>query len=96
MKWGYLISEETKANIEETRIKEIHHIMKNNLQIISSLISLQMEKLKNTECVEDLKEIQRRIISIALVHEELYSSPQMETLDFSTYLEKMIKYLLDF
>lgn len=96
MKWGPFISEETKANIEEARIKEIHHIVRNNLQIVSSLISLQIEKLKNTECVEDLKEIQRRITSIALVHEELYSSPQLETIDFSTYLDKMIKYLFEF
>ena len=55
-----------------------------------------MEKLKETECIEDLKEIQRRITSIALAHEELYNSPDLASLDFSTYLEKMIKYLIAF
>lgn len=94
--WGYSISEEIAGKIEVERIKEIHHIVKNNLQVISSLISLQVEKLKNTECIEALKEIQGRITSIALVHEELYRSPDLVTLDFSTYLERMIKYLLDF
>jgi two-component sensor histidine kinase len=55
-----------------------------------------VEKLKDTECIGALKEIQGRITSIALVHEELYRSPDFVTLDFSTYLEKMIKYLLVF
>lgn len=93
---GYSISEEIVEKIEAERIKEIHHIVKNNLQIISSLISLQMENLKDTECIGALKEIQGRITSIALVHEELYSSKDFVTLDFSSYLEKMIKYLLVF
>jgi two-component system, sensor histidine kinase PdtaS len=55
-----------------------------------------MEKLKDTECIETLKEIQGRVTSIALVHEELYRSPDLVTLDFSTYIERMIKYLLIF
>jgi two-component sensor histidine kinase len=84
----------TKA--EGARIKEIHHIVKNNLQVISSLISLQTEKLQDTECINTLKEIQGRITSIAFVHDELYSSPDLVTLDFSSYLAKMINYLLDF
>ena len=97
--YGVFIIIDLKGDItkaEGARIKEIHHIVKNNLQVISSLISLQTEKLQNTECINTLKEIQGRITSIAFVHDELYSSPDLVTLDFSSYLAKMIKYLLDF
>lgn len=92
------IPEENVAKVEEANKKEIHHMVKNNLQVISSLISLQMEKFrdKDKEVIEAFKEIQSRITSIALIHEELYRSTNMVTLDFSSYLKKLIAHILDF
>ena len=63
--------------IKEARIKEIHHRIKNNLQIISSLLDLEAEKFKDREHIKDseimeaFRESQKRVASIALIHEEL-------------------------
>lgn len=94
-------SEETIANIEIIRKKEIHHRIKNNLQVISSLLDLQAEKLtSNKECVkcseilEAFKESQNRVASIALIHEELHKGVDIDKLKFSPYLEKLVENLL--
>ncbi len=83
------------AKIEKTHIKEIHHRVKNNLQVISSLLSLQAEKFRDAKLLEVFKESQSRIASMALIHEELYRATDMDTLDFSAYLKRLIAYLLD-
>jgi PAS domain S-box-containing protein len=86
------MAEETLARNEEARIKEIHHRIKNNLQVISSLLSLQAEKLndrktfQSSEVLEAFRESQNRVVSMALIHEELYHGKDMETLEFSSYL----------
>jgi two-component sensor histidine kinase len=92
--------EETLRKYEETRIKEIHHRIKNNLQVISSLLDLQAERFNERETVQSqeilkiFKEIQNRVISMALIHEELYKSSEMTTLDFASYLHKLTTNLL--
>ena len=93
-------AEETLAGIEIARKKEIHHRIKNNLQVISSLLDLQAEKFKNTKCVKDsevleaFRESQDRVISIALIHEELHEGDGTDnTLNFSPYLERLIENL---
>jgi PAS domain S-box-containing protein len=84
------------ANIENARKKEIHHRIKNNLQVISSLLDLQAEKFQNRECVEDsevlkaFRESQDRVMSIALIHEELHKGRGTDTLNFSPYLERLV------
>jgi two-component sensor histidine kinase len=89
-------AEESLANIEIARKKEIHHRIKNNLQVISSLLDLQAEQFKNRECIKDsevleaFRESQDRVISMALIHEELHKGDGLDTLDFSSYLEKLI------
>lgn len=80
---------------ERTHLKEIHHRVNNNLQVISSLLSLQAEKFTDAEFLEALKESQIRIASIALIHAELYRSTNLVTLDFSAYLRKLTAYLFD-
>ena len=88
-------AEEAMAKIETTRKQEIHHRIKNNLQVISSLLDLQAEQFNNRECIKDsevleaFKESQDRVISMALIHEELYKSGGIDTLDFSSYIEKL-------
>jgi PAS domain S-box-containing protein len=82
-------AEETLTNIQEARIKEIHHRIKNNLQVISSLLSLESEKFCDERTVEAFRESQNRVISMALIHEELYEGKGRDTIDFSVYLQKL-------
>jgi len=88
-------AEEALAKAEEARIKEIHHRIKNNLQVISSLLSLQAEKFKDAEVLEAFKESQNRVGSMALIHEELHNGENVETLNFADYLLKLTTDLLN-
>ena len=93
------MAEETLEKIDKIRIKEIHHRIKNNLQVISSLLDLQAEKFSYREAVptqeilEAFKEGQNRVISMSLIHEELYKGEGADTLDFSAYLKKLAENL---
>ena len=82
-------AEEALEKINKLRIKEIHHRIKNNLQVISSLLSLQAEKFEDKEVLEAFRESQNRIASIAMIHEELHEGEGMDTLDFAAYLRKL-------
>lgn len=82
-------AEETLSKIQEARIKEIHHRIKNNLQVISSLLSLEAEKFSDERTLEAFRESQNRVISMALIHEELYEGKGMDTIDFAVYLRKL-------
>jgi two-component sensor histidine kinase len=92
-------AEEALAKIEIARQKEIHHRIKNNLQVISSLLDLEAEKFNNKECINNLevleafRESQDRVVSIALIHEELHEGEGADTLNFSLYLQRLIKNL---
>ncbi|MDW5550257.1 PAS domain S-box protein [Methanosarcina sp.] len=85
--------------IEEARKKEIHHRIKNNLQVISSLLDLQAEKFAGNEIYDTSKVLaafrdsQNRVISMALIHEELYGSKEVSILNFATYLQKLTEEL---
>jgi len=94
------ITERKKAEnilkkIEEARKKEIHHRIKNNLQVISSLLDLQAEKFAGNDTYDTSKVLaafrdsQNRVISMALIHEELYGSKEVSTLNFAAYLQKL-------
>lgn len=82
-------AEESLAKVEEFRKKEIHHRIKNNLQVISSLLELQAEKFNDLEVLAAFRESQNRVATMAIIHEELYRSRNNETLDFSAYLKKL-------
>lgn len=71
---------------KETLLREIHHRVKNNLQIVSSLLNIQMHNAQTPELVDVLKGIQSRIYSMALVHEKLYHYKNFSRINFREYL----------
>ena len=81
------------AKAEDARKKEIHHRIKNNLQVISSLLDLQAEKFNDPKVIEAFRESQNRVISMALIHEELHKEEGTDTLNFSEYLKMLAKNL---
>jgi two-component sensor histidine kinase len=71
---------------KDVMLREIHHRVKNNMQVISSLLRLQSNNLQDAKSASVLLECEDRIRSMALVHEQLYSSTSLTTIDFGKYL----------
>ena len=82
-------AEKALIKFEAARMKEIHHRIKNNLQVISSLLSLEAERFSDAKMLETLRESQNRVASMALIHEELYEGDKIDTFDFAAYLRKL-------
>lgn len=78
---------------KELLLREIHHRVKNNMQIISSLLNLQAGYLKDQNAISALKESQVRIMSMAMIHENLYRSDNLTGIEFKEYANHMIKNL---
>ncbi len=74
---------------KEILLKEIHHRVKNNMQIISSILNLQAKSIKDPAALESLKMCQSRIRSMALIHEKLYRSREISRIDFGEYLRSL-------
>ena len=71
-------------------IKEVHHRVKNNMQVISAILSLQADCLEDESTSQVLRECRNRIISMALIHENLYQSTDFLQIDFTEYIENLL------
>ncbi|MDZ8050552.1 MAG: PAS domain S-box protein [Aulosira sp. ZfuVER01] len=96
------IAQRQKAEVElrsalaekEVLLKEIHHRVKNNLQIVSSLLQLQSQTLTDPEVIRVLRDSQNRIDSISLIHRNLYTAPNIGQLDVADYIQNLATSLL--
>jgi len=84
-----------KKNLEEREVmlKEIHHRVKNNMQIISSLLSHQSRQTKDKKTIGLFSESQARVQSMMLIHENLYESKNFSNIDFAAYIKRLMEYL---
>jgi two-component sensor histidine kinase len=80
---------------KEALLKEIHHRVKNNLQIVSSLLYLQEDAMQDPKGVEILRESQNRVKSMALIHEQLYGTNNLAKIDFGRYVYSLTANLFD-
>ncbi len=80
---------EKSLHEKEVLLREIHHRVKNNMQIISSLLNLQSQHVDEMETLNVLKESQGRVKSMAMIHENLYQSPSLTRIDFKDYIAKL-------
>lgn len=74
--------------------QEVHHRVKNNLQIVASLLSMKARKGKESIGADDLKSCEQRIRSMAMIHELLYSRKDMTQVDFAQYVRRMVPELI--
>ncbi len=86
---------EIRVNEKEILLREVHHRVKNNMQVISGLLMLQ-EEFSNDETISDLiKESQNRIASMALIHEKLYRSDNLSKIDLNEYVQDLASGLFE-
>ncbi|MGC9526952.1 MAG: histidine kinase dimerization/phosphoacceptor domain -containing protein [Limnospira sp.] len=85
----------TSLKEKEILLKEIHHRVKNNLLIVSNILELQEDYISDSEILKVLADSQKRIYSMALIHEKLYRSPGLDRIDFGDYLETLADNLFE-
>jgi two-component sensor histidine kinase len=79
---------------KEVLLQEVHHRVKNNLQIISSILNLQSTYVKDTASLSILRESQNRIKSMSFIHESLYHTKNFSKIEFSSYIESLTTNLI--
>jgi PAS domain S-box-containing protein len=89
--------EKVKASLKEKEVllKEIHHRVKNNLGIVSSLLQMQYRRTQDSQATAILLDSRNRIASIALVHEKLYRSDDLANINFAQYIPDLTTHLFD-
>ena len=94
---GLLTQNRIQLDLEHERnavlLKELHHRMKNNLQVIYSLLNLQKRRTKNEESIDLITALQNRIQTIALVHNNLFQTDEMEYVALDSYVRTLVEHL---
>jgi PAS domain S-box-containing protein len=85
---------EASLKEKETLLREIHHRVKNNMQIVSSLLGLQAESIKEKKYLEMFRDSRNRIMSMYIIHEKLYRSRDLEKIEFNEYIRDLANGLL--
>ncbi len=90
-----LVELELKTSLEEkiALLKEVHHRVKNNLQVVISLLNLQTTRIQNREVLDTLEETRNRVRSMSLLHETLYRSQNMARVNLAQYVETLCAHL---
>ena len=85
-------NEQLQASLKDKEVilKEIHHRIKNNFQVVCSVLSLQSQYIKNNQVLDMFMEIQDRVRAMALIHEKLYQSQDVGRMDFAEYVENLV------
>ncbi len=88
-KWA---EEQSKASLKgkEVLLKEIHHRVKNNLQVISSLLDLQTNSIQDPQILDIFRQSTDRIKTMSLIHEQLYQAEDVTRIDFAEYIRKLV------
>ena len=84
---------ETSLREKEVLLREVHHRVKNNMAVMSSLFYLQQRHATDAETIRVFRESESRVRSMAMVHEVLYRSSDLSAVDFSRYLESLVAHL---
>jgi PAS domain S-box-containing protein len=92
---GKILQKQIEESLKEKDVllKEIHHRVKNNLQIIISLLNLQSGYIKDETTLKAVQDGQNRVRSMALVHEKFYQAEELSEIDFGDYVEKLTQYI---
>lgn len=86
---------QTLLGEKEWLLKEIHHRVKNNLQIVISLLNSQSAYLENQDAIDAIRNSQNRMHAMSLIHQKLYQSANLATIDMSVYIRELVDYLGD-
>lgn len=81
---------------KELLLREVHHRVKNNLQVVSSLLDLQARSIQDPQVLERFQASQDRIRSMVIIHDQLHRTEALDSIDLSTYLEQLVGQLAQF
>jgi len=91
--YSYRQSQRNKNKVENL-LKELHHRVKNNLQVLSSVLSLQSRHVTDENAIQVIKSSESRVNTMALIHKKLYSDQDNRTINMKEYIEELVTYLM--